>query len=137
MSRSRAPPQTGPRLSSPLTKYGILKSAPVLPCFVLSNVTIERAEDETFTATGGKHHLYCPWRLDDGTLTSLGFRYQVPDLQAEVTELAVAATSLHFPCGDMSCGPEIIPESANDRTNFSPSARARRISWCSHPSVLV
>ena len=51
------------------------------PCtalFVVSNITVERAEDGTVTATGGKHHCYDPWRLDDGTLTPLGFRYQVP-----------------------------------------------------------
>ena len=46
--------------------------------FVLSNVGIERAEDGTVTATGGMRHLYDPWHLDDGTLTPLGFRYQVP-----------------------------------------------------------
>jgi hypothetical protein len=46
--------------------------------FVLSNVKIERAEDGTVTATGGIRHLYDPWDLDDGTLTPLGFRYQVP-----------------------------------------------------------
>ena len=46
--------------------------------FVLSNVRVERAEDGTVTATGGIRHLYDPWHLDDGTLTPLGFRYQVP-----------------------------------------------------------
>ena len=56
------------------------------PCtalFVVSNITVERAEDGTVIATGGKHHLYDPWRLDDGTLTPLGFRYQVPVMSAE------------------------------------------------------
>lgn len=51
------------------------------PCtalFVVSDITVERAEDGTVTAAGGKQHLYDPWRLDDGTLTPLGFRYQVP-----------------------------------------------------------
>jgi hypothetical protein len=51
--------------------------------FVLSNITIERAEDGPVTATGGRHHLYDPWRLDDGTLTPLGFRYQVPAMRSE------------------------------------------------------
>jgi hypothetical protein len=51
--------------------------------FVLSDITVERAEDGTVTATGGKQHLYDPWCLDDGTLTPLGFRYQVPSAQAE------------------------------------------------------
>ena len=58
------------------------------PCtalFVLSNITVERAEDGTVTATGGKHHRYDPWRLDDGTLTPLGFRYQVPAMRDEDT----------------------------------------------------
>ena len=51
------------------------------PCtalFVVSNIMVERAEDGTVTATGGKHHYYDPWRLNEGTLTPLGFRYQVP-----------------------------------------------------------
>jgi hypothetical protein len=51
------------------------------PCaalFVLSNITVKRAEDGTVTATGGTHRSYDPWRLDDGILTPLGFRYQVP-----------------------------------------------------------
>jgi hypothetical protein len=53
------------------------------PCtalFVLSNVTVERAEDGTITATGGKEHIYDPWRLEEGTLTPLGFRYEVPPM---------------------------------------------------------
>jgi hypothetical protein len=56
------------------------------PCtalFVLSGITIERAEDGTVTATGGKHCCFDPWRLDDGTLTPVGFRYQVPASLAE------------------------------------------------------
>jgi Domain of unknown function (DUF3883) len=56
------------------------------PCtalFILSNITVERAEDGTVTATGGRRHLYDPWRLDDGTLKPLGFRYQVPGMHAE------------------------------------------------------
>ena len=51
---------------------------PCIALFVVSNITVERAEDGTVIATGGEHHLYDPWRLDDGTLTPLGFRYQVP-----------------------------------------------------------
>ena len=56
---------------------------PYTALFVVSNITVERAEDGTVTATGGKHHCYDPWRLDDGTLTPLGFRYQVPATQTE------------------------------------------------------
>jgi hypothetical protein len=51
------------------------------PCaalFVVSNITIERADDGTVTATGGQYTCYDPWRLDDGTLRPVGFRYQVP-----------------------------------------------------------
>lgn len=51
------------------------------PCtalFIVSNITVERDEDGAVTATGGEHHCYDPWRLDDGTLIPLGFRYQVP-----------------------------------------------------------
>ena len=49
----------------------------------LRRVIIERAEDGAVTATGGKHRCYDPWRLDDGTLTPVGFRYQVPASLAE------------------------------------------------------
>jgi Domain of unknown function (DUF3883) len=51
---------------------------PFTALFVLSNVSTERAEDGAVTATGGVRHLYDPWHLNDGTLTPLGFRYQVP-----------------------------------------------------------
>jgi Protein NO VEIN, C-terminal/EVE domain len=54
------------------------------PCtalFVVSNITVKRAEDGTVTATGGEHHCYDPWRLDDGILIPLGFRYQIPASQ--------------------------------------------------------
>ena len=46
--------------------------------FVLSNITLERAEDRTITAAGGKHRVYDPWYPDDGTLTPIRFRYQIP-----------------------------------------------------------
>jgi hypothetical protein len=46
--------------------------------FILSNITIERADDGTVTAAGGDRNLFDPWPIDDGTLTPLGFRYQVP-----------------------------------------------------------
>src|ERR1051326_324679 len=36
--------------------------------FVVSNITVSRAEDGTVTATGGNHHCYHPWRVSDGTL---------------------------------------------------------------------
>lgn len=58
------------------------------PCtelFVLSNITVERAEDGTVLANGGKQHRYDPCRLDDGTLIPLGFRYQVPAMREEET----------------------------------------------------
>jgi len=47
--------------------------------FIVSDVTIELADDGTVTATGGIHRLFDPWHIDDGTLTPLGFRYQVPN----------------------------------------------------------
>lgn len=37
--------------------------------FVVSNITVGRAEDGTVTATGGNHRCYDPWRVGDGTLT--------------------------------------------------------------------
>ena len=54
--------------------------------FVLSNITVERAEDGTVVATGGNRHSYDPWRLDDGILSPLGYRYQVPDAGQEFNE---------------------------------------------------
>jgi hypothetical protein len=63
-----------------------VKHAREYPCtalFVVSDITVGRAEDGTVTATGGKHQCYDPWRVADGTLTPLGFRYQVPPMQAE------------------------------------------------------
>jgi hypothetical protein len=46
--------------------------------FVLSNINVALDENGIITVTGGVHRLYDPWRLDDGTLMPLGFRYQVP-----------------------------------------------------------
>jgi hypothetical protein len=56
---------------------------PSTALFVLSNITVERARDGTVTATGGTRRIHDPWRLDDGTLTPLGFRYQVSATSAE------------------------------------------------------
>ena len=58
---------------------------PYTALFVVSDITVERAGDGTVIATGGKHLLYDPWRLDDGALTPLGFRYRVPVIPAEDT----------------------------------------------------
>jgi hypothetical protein len=60
---------------------------------VLSNITVERAEDGTVTATGGTRRCYDPWRLDDGMLTALGFRYQVPVALAEDSRTSGGATT--------------------------------------------
>ena len=46
--------------------------------FVLSNVRVERSEDGIVTAMGGVQSLYDPWEIDEGALTPIGFRYQVP-----------------------------------------------------------
>lgn len=52
------------------------------PCtalFILSNITVDRAEDGSVKVAGGKQRLYDPWHIDDdGTLVPLGFRYQLP-----------------------------------------------------------
>jgi hypothetical protein len=56
---------------------------PSTALFVLSNVRVEPAEDGTIHATGGVRHLNDPWHVDDGTLTPLGFRYQVPAQRAK------------------------------------------------------
>jgi hypothetical protein len=56
---------------------------PSTALFVLSNVKVEPAEDGTINATGGMRHLNDPWHIDDGTLTPLGFKYQVPTQQAK------------------------------------------------------
>jgi Domain of unknown function (DUF3883) len=52
---------------------------PATALFILSNITIERADDGTVIASGGDRNLFDPWPINDGTLTPLGFRYQVPD----------------------------------------------------------
>lgn len=54
------------------------RTYPHTALFVLSDIIIERLEDGTVTATGGKIRLYDPWLIDDGTLVPLGFRYLVP-----------------------------------------------------------
>lgn len=59
------------------------KEHPHTALYVLSNITVERGEDGTITASGGNEHSYDPWRLDDGTLTPVGFRYQVPTRHAK------------------------------------------------------
>jgi hypothetical protein len=51
---------------------------PYTALFILSNITIERTVHGTVTAVGGDQQLFDPWPIDDGTLTPLGFRYQVP-----------------------------------------------------------
>jgi hypothetical protein len=53
--------------------------------FVLSNITDEPADDGTVTAAGGRRHRNDAWHLDEGTLTPLIFRYQVPGLGTEDT----------------------------------------------------
>ena len=53
---------------------------PATALFVLSNITVERTEGGTITATGGVESVYDPWCLDEGTLTPLGFRYEVPPM---------------------------------------------------------
>jgi len=56
---------------------------PYTALFVLSNVRVESTEDGTINATGGVRHLNDPWHIDDGTLTPLGFKYQVPAQRAK------------------------------------------------------
>lgn len=51
--------------------------------FVLSGVTIERPEDGPVTAMGGVSRIYDPWEIGAGTLTPIGYRYQVPPLPNE------------------------------------------------------
>lgn len=46
--------------------------------FVLSDIRVERADDGIVTGTGGIHRVYDPWNIDEGILTPIGFRYQVP-----------------------------------------------------------
>ena len=66
-----------------LKKVRHAREYPCTALFVVSNITVGRAEDGTVTATGGNHRCYDPWRVGDGTLTPLGFRHQVPLTQAE------------------------------------------------------
>jgi hypothetical protein len=60
-------------------EVGHAREYPSTALFILSNIAIARAEDGAITATGGEQHLYDPWHIGDGTLTPLGFRYQLPD----------------------------------------------------------
>lgn len=54
------------------------RESPRTALFILSNITVERTNDGTITVGGGERHLYDPWHIDGGTLTPLGYRYQVP-----------------------------------------------------------
>ena len=56
---------------------------PYTALFVLGRVKVEPAEDGTINVTGGVRRLNDPWHIDDGTLTPLGFKYQVPTEQAD------------------------------------------------------
>ena len=51
--------------------------------FILSDISLNWAEDGTVVATGGIPHPFDPWNIDDGTLTPIGFRYQPPDPRAD------------------------------------------------------
>lgn len=46
--------------------------------FIVSNINVEQVSNGTVTAKGGVRHIRDPWYIDDGTMTPLGFRYQVP-----------------------------------------------------------
>lgn len=46
--------------------------------FSFSAIKVDRAENGTVTATGGIHHPYDPWNIHEGTLTPIGYSYQVP-----------------------------------------------------------
>jgi len=54
------------------------KDYPSCALFVLNNIKVDRADDGTVTATGGVHHPYDPWNIYEGTLTPIGYSYQVP-----------------------------------------------------------
>jgi hypothetical protein len=83
-TRTREPANCGSQAdgSEVILTPNEVRHAREYPCtalFILSNITIERADDGTVTAAGGNRNLFDPWPIDDGTLTPLGFRYQVPD----------------------------------------------------------
>jgi len=46
--------------------------------FILSGITLERSADGSVTASGGVRTVHDPWRIDDGTLLPIGYRYQPP-----------------------------------------------------------
>jgi hypothetical protein len=52
--------------------------------FILSNISLERAEDGTVLASGGVRHVFDPWHIEGGTLTPSGFRYQPQDREPDV-----------------------------------------------------
>jgi uncharacterized protein DUF3883 len=46
--------------------------------FILTGIVLELAPDGTVAATGGIPRIHDPWRIDDGTLEPIGYRYQPP-----------------------------------------------------------
>lgn len=70
--------------------------------FILSNVALKRAEDGTVAATGGVHHLYDPWNIDQGQLTPIGFRYQ-PDFGRPAYDDQPPTSAIH---DALSTGPD-------------------------------
>jgi hypothetical protein len=64
-------------------EVGHARSYPHTALFILSNISLEKAHDGTVQAAGGNRHALDPWRIDDGTLTPIGFRYQPPDHRAD------------------------------------------------------
>jgi hypothetical protein len=44
--------------------------------FILSNISLDRAEDDAIVASGGVRHVFDPWTIEDGVLQPIGYRYQ-------------------------------------------------------------
>jgi hypothetical protein len=54
------------------------RTYPHVVLFILADIVVTRDEEGNVTASQGRERMFDPWRLDDGTLTPIGFRYEVP-----------------------------------------------------------
>ena len=54
------------------------KTHPYVALYVLSNINITAGPDGTPTAAGGQTTIFHPWRIEDGHLRPLGFKYRLP-----------------------------------------------------------
>lgn len=54
-------------------------SYPNVALFVLRDIQLQVVESGVWEASGGSVHVFQPWSIDPGSLTSIGFMYAMPD----------------------------------------------------------